>query len=90
MDECSQDDTPCGANEECLNDQGTYSCVCRAGYRKKNKVCTKEGERLKKLSTSDNFTVVCSVTWPLNGSEAAADLVTSLLSLRELSCCYSN
>jgi len=23
----------------------------------------------------DHFTVVCSVTWPLNGSEAAVDLV---------------
>ena len=32
--------------------------------------------------TIDHFTVVCSVTWPLNGSEAAGDLVliqTSLL-----------
>ena len=32
----------------------------------------------------DHFTVVCSVTWPLNGSEAGGDLVliqTSLLLL---------
>lgn len=70
MDECSQDETPCGANEECLNDQGTYSCVCRSGYKKKNKICVRKGERsiAMKLSTLDNFTVACSVTWPLNNS----------------------
>ena len=36
------------------------------------------------VSPRDHFTVVCSVTWPLNGSEAAGDLVlirTSLLLL---------
>ena len=34
----------------------------------------------------DHFTVVCLVTWPLNGSEAGVDLVlieTSLLLLRK-------
>ena len=34
--------------------------------------------------TIDHFTVLCSVTWPLNGSEAGGDLVliqTSLLLL---------
>ena len=50
VDECSQDETPCGANEECLNDQGTYYCVCRSGYMKKNKVCAKKGMRSMKLS----------------------------------------
>ena len=45
----------------------------------------------------DHFTVVCPVTWPLNGSEAAGDLVliqTSLLLLcnggkflKKLWCC---
>jgi len=37
----------------------------------------------------DHFTVVCSVTWPLYGSEARIDLVliqTSLLLLRKTSC----
>ena len=47
VDECSQDETPCSANELCLNDQGAYSCVCRSGYRKKNNVCVKKGERAK-------------------------------------------
>ena len=47
VDECFQNETLCSANEECSNDQGTYSCVCRLGYRKKNKVCVKKGERSK-------------------------------------------
>ena len=40
----------------------------------------------------DHFTVVCSVTWLLNGSEAAGDLVlieTSLLFLCKQSCSYA-
>ena len=41
----------------------------------------------------DQFTVVCSVTWPLNGSEAGGDLVlikTSLFFLCKSSCSYAN
>ena len=41
----------------------------------------------------DHFTVVCSVTWPLNGSEAGGDLVlikTSLLLFPKSSCCNAN
>ena len=40
----------------------------------------------------DHFTVVDSVTWPLNGSEAGGDLVviqTSLPLLCKSSCCYA-
>lgn len=48
VDECSQDETLCGDNEECLNDQGKYSCVCQSGYKKKNKVCVKKGVLLMK------------------------------------------
>ena len=43
--------------------------------------------------TIDHFTVVGLVTWPLNGSEAAVDLVliqTSLLLLCKSSCSYAN
>ena len=39
--------------------------------------------------TIDHVTVVCLVTWPLNGSEVGGDLVsiqTSLLLLRKSSC----
>ena len=42
--------------------------------------------------TIDHFTVVGLVTWPLNGSEAAVDLVlikTSLLLLCKSSCSYA-
>ena len=41
----------------------------------------------------DHFTVVCSVTLPLYGSEAAGDLVliqTSLLLLCKSRCCNAN
>jgi len=41
----------------------------------------------------DHFTVVCSVTWPLYGSEARVDLVliqTSLLLLCKTSCSDAN
>ena len=41
----------------------------------------------------DHFTVVCSVTWSLNGSEARGDLVliqTSLLLLCKSSCSNAN
>ena len=41
----------------------------------------------------DHFTVVCSVTWPLDGGEAGDDLVliqTSLLLLCKTSCCNAN
>ena len=41
----------------------------------------------------DHFTVVCSVAWPLNDSEAGGDLVLikiSLLLLCKSSCSYAN
>jgi len=39
----------------------------------------------------DHFTVVCSVTWPLDGSEAGVDLVLiSLLLLCKTSCSNAN
>ena len=41
----------------------------------------------------DHFTVVDSVTWPLNSSEAGGDLVliqTSLLLLYKSTCSYAN
>jgi len=44
-------------------------------------------------SSTDYFTVVCSVTWPLDGSEAGVDLVlaqTSLLLLCKTSCSDAN
>ena len=45
------------------------------------------------VSRIDNFTVVCSVTWPLNGSEAGGDLVliqASLLLSCKSSCSHAN
>ena len=45
------------------------------------------------MTQIDHFTVVTLVTWPLNGSEAAGDLVliqTSLLLLCKSICSYAN
>ena len=45
------------------------------------------------IYTIDHFTVVCSVTWPLNGSEAGGDLVliqTSPLLLSKSNCYNAN
>ena len=45
VDECFQDEDACsGANEECVNEQGTYSCECQSGYVKKDGVCVKKGK----------------------------------------------
>ena len=47
----------------------------------------------KEQFTIDHLTVVYSVTWPLNGSEAVGDLVliqTSLFLLCKSSCSYAN
>ena len=47
----------------------------------------------QKGETIDHFTVVCSVVWPLNGSEAGGDLVlikTSLSLLCRSSYSYAN
>ena len=44
-------------------------------------------------SSFDHFTVVCSVTWPLNGSEAVGDLLliqTYLLLLYRSGCYNAN
>ena len=45
------------------------------------------------LMLIDHFTVICSVTWTLHGSEAGGDLVlkqTSLLLLCKSSCSNAN
>jgi len=47
----------------------------------------------KKHLVIDHFTVVCSVTWPLDGSEAGVDLgliQTSLLLLCKTRCSDAN
>ena len=44
----------------------------------------------QELWSKDNFTVLCSVTWPLNDSEAGGDLVSTLLLLCKSSCYNAN
>ena len=47
VDECHADENPCKVNEECANEEGTYYCFCKSGYKKKNNVCVTKGESLK-------------------------------------------
>ena len=39
IDECAIGDDDCDVNAECINDQGSFSCVCRDGYEGDGKVC---------------------------------------------------
>ncbi|XP_078373368.1 thrombomodulin-like [Oculina patagonica] len=43
-DECTEMADPCGAGETCVNEQGSYSCDCDAGYVKKGNACVKKVE----------------------------------------------
>ena len=69
-DECSEDETPCSANEKCLNDPGSFSCVCMSGYRKTNKVCVKKGELSKinyeQLTSGFHKVILWSNVYPLD------------------------
>ena len=46
VDECSEIVDACGTGEECVNEQGKYSCECASGYEKKNGACVKKGKLL--------------------------------------------
>ena len=47
VDECHEAQNSCKVNEECLNEEGTYYCFCKSGYKKKNNVCVETGESSK-------------------------------------------
>ena len=47
VNECHEGEDPCKVNEECSNEEGTYYCFCKLGYKKKNNVCVKKGESSK-------------------------------------------
>ena len=77
--QCSRVSIHCILRQQSLVSSGKFRSV----YCKSNSV----------FFLIDHFTVVCSVTWPLNGSEAAADLVlikTLLLLLCKSSCSHTN
>ena len=65
-------------------------CTCLATLRKVEGRSTFLATR---NATIDHFTVICPVTWPLDGNEARVDLVlmqTSLLLLCKTSCSDAN
>ena len=67
--------------------------TCRRESLSLLQVCSRAAFTLPQFETIDHFTVVCSVTWPLDGSEAGVDLVliqTSLLLLCKTSCSDAN
>ena len=77
-------------------DAGSDMKIKRIEIMDKKTVVAKTPEVSKCASTPrliGHFTVVCSVTWPLNGSEAGVDLVliqTLLLLFCKSSCSDAN
>ena len=70
---------------------------CKAEGRRKefntSSPCTGKNHILSLTAIIDHFTVVCSVSWPLNGSEAGGELAliqTSLLLFCKSSCSDAN
>ena len=37
VDECETKKNRCPANSQCVNDVGSYDCVCQTGYQEVNK-----------------------------------------------------
>ena len=33
MNECAEEDNPCGEAGECVNQIGSYECMCQPGFR---------------------------------------------------------
>ena len=70
-----------------------YRCLDCLDVDLCNDCYTSEYEIVSNSTLIDHFTVLCSVTWPLNSSEAGGDLVliqTSLLLLCKSSCSNAN
>ena len=40
IDECAVDSPVCGANADCINTDGSFSCVCGAGFAGDGFTCT--------------------------------------------------
>lgn len=76
VDECLHDETLCNkVNEKCLNQQGSFFCVCRSGYRRVNKLCVKKGERSKLIITIEQIDVRFSCACPIINNEFPFDIV---------------
>ena len=41
-DECALNSHDCDYNAECINAEGSYSCICKPGYSGDGKTCTRE------------------------------------------------
>ena len=39
IDECSADSNPCDVNAQCINTDGSFSCVCEQGFTGNGTVC---------------------------------------------------
>ena len=40
VDECTAFPNICGANTDCHNTDGSYTCICKAGYTGDGKTCS--------------------------------------------------
>ncbi|MEE6502368.1 hypothetical protein FKM82_004494 [Ascaphus truei] len=57
VDECASEEPKCpGEHEECANTEGSYSCVCKNGYSRKDGVCTEERDYDAEKGLFDDIT----------------------------------
>ena len=40
IDECAMGTDKCDQNADCVNTEGSYQCMCRAGYEGNGRLCT--------------------------------------------------
>ena len=60
VDECTAFPNICGANTDCHNTDGSYTCICKAGYTWDGKTCSGKGLFYLKLivfTMSETFRV---------------------------------
>lgn len=57
MNECDLGIDKCGYGSECVNSDGSFMCICRAGFTGDHGNCTGEGIMLKLVHVSVTVSV---------------------------------
>ena len=65
VDECTAFPNICGANTDCHNTDGSYTCICKAGYTGDGKTCFGKGLELE-LEFRIIDTSAVTRTWFMN------------------------
>jgi len=57
INECAADPNPCSKeNEECINSEGSFTCDCKDGFRRKGDACVKGKKKKKTTKKKDELT----------------------------------